>query len=130
MLTLQADPGALVNLELLLDGENVSDLPALVSWCKQQLGFPPYCHANLNSIEECLNDLSWLPAGTRNVRIRLEGYDAFLSGEHDWVRTNLLDMLPRVSLPAAGDEPARALQVVLECTDRARREVAEVLLRS
>jgi len=36
----------------------------LIEALRRALNFPEYCGSNWDSLEECVRDLSWLPAGT------------------------------------------------------------------
>jgi RNAse (barnase) inhibitor barstar len=42
---------------------DVSDKMALLGLIAEQLSFPDYFSKNWDALEECLRDLSWLPAG-------------------------------------------------------------------
>jgi RNAse (barnase) inhibitor barstar len=44
-----------------LDGRRCVDKQALLGQCASTLGFPDYFGRNWDALEECLNDLSWLP---------------------------------------------------------------------
>jgi hypothetical protein len=46
----------------LLDGDAITDKPALLRACAAALAFPPYFGQNWDALADCLTDLSWLPA--------------------------------------------------------------------
>ena len=41
----------------------IDDVRELVTLLKKQTALPDYCGANLNALDECLNDLSWIAQG-------------------------------------------------------------------
>ena len=46
----------------LIDGDTITDKPALLRACAAGLAFPPYFGQNWDALADCLADLSWLPA--------------------------------------------------------------------
>lgn len=45
-----------------LDGGTIDDKASFLRACAQAMQFPDYFGRNWDALEECLNDLSWLPA--------------------------------------------------------------------
>jgi hypothetical protein len=127
MVKLEAAPTGSADLELALRGDDTPDLSTFVEWLKAHLQVPRYCRANLNSIEECLNDLSWLPKNIRKIRVRIEAYDAFMGHEPESVRTQLLDIFHSVDLPAESNEPTRAVEVSISPSERAEADLATII---
>jgi Barstar (barnase inhibitor) len=129
MVILEAKPATPADIEVSIGPGDAQNLTSFVDWLKHHLQFPPYCSPNLNSLEECINDLSWLPEEAQRVRLRIENYDGFLSHEQDQVRANILDIFERTNLPADGDEPARTLEVSIVPTKRAEADLARSRVR-
>ncbi len=63
IIPLKADIKELRNKESIfieIDGNSVLTLNSFYSLLKKELKFPPYFRKNLDSLDECLCDLSWL----------------------------------------------------------------------
>jgi hypothetical protein len=67
------------------------------------LDFPGYARPNWDSVEECLRDLSWLPAARRVLVV--DGASALARAEPDTWTTALSVFDGAVRVHAAGDAP-------------------------
>lgn len=109
-----AVPSATVAAEARLRGATVGvvdGLPergAVLTAIGRALRFPPYYGRNLDALEECLTDLSWLPSG--EVMLVWEGSDALRRADPKGHR-ELLELLGEVV--EATVTSRRTLRVVL-----------------
>lgn len=87
-------------LLVVFDASKMKDIDGLYERFSEAFKFPEYFGRNLNSLDECLNDLDWLPAPGYVVTIR--NHNSLLRDEHPEVRASLLEILEN-----AGEEWAR-----------------------
>lgn len=97
-----------------LRGARMATLDGLFAEFTAALQFPPYASATLDGLDECLNDLEWLPAGP----LALVVLDAprLLSAEAPAARTTLLKLLEDTAQAWAqgANGAARPLHVLLQ----------------
>jgi hypothetical protein len=110
------------DLDIRLDGANARDLRQVFLTLSRYLNFPNYAHANLNSIEECINDLSWLPASVSTIRIRIDNYDTLLTNE-PILLTELLCLFRGIDLPATDNTIGRKIVISIEATPKAIEDI-------
>lgn len=67
------------SLKVKLNGKKLSDFEKFYPVLKRKLKFPDYFGNNLDALEECLNDLSWL--STKQLIIKIESSSDLLSDE-------------------------------------------------
>jgi RNAse (barnase) inhibitor barstar len=79
-----------------LDGNACRSLRDLFVGIAEQFRFPDYFSHNLDSLEELLNDLSWLEY--RHFIIIITNYDALLSEENPQRKEALLQILNDVAM--------------------------------
>ena len=84
---------------------------ALLTAIGRELRFPSYYGRNLDALEECLNDLSWLPAG--EVVLIWDGADALRQTDPRGHRVLLEVLAAAMESTADGPHP---LKVVLTGT--------------
>jgi RNAse (barnase) inhibitor barstar len=100
---------------------NIASKQTLIAMLDKQLSFPDYFGGNWDSLEECLRDLSWLPAGN----VVLIHADVPLVNEVANARTYLAMLGDAVRKMSKSED--RALSVVFPTKFR---EQIEWLLRS
>lgn len=81
-----------------IDLAAVADKAGLLDCIADALRFPSYFGHNWDALEDCLNDLSWLPPG--GFVVLFEHVDALQNAEGDDFET-LLDILAAVTAEAA-----------------------------
>lgn len=77
--------------ECVIDGNYTQHISDFYAQIAKDLHFPDYFGKNLDALNDCLNDLSWLKHD--QVHIVLKHYDNFLSKEPKDVRWNVLHVL-------------------------------------
>ncbi|WP_219223172.1 barstar family protein [Pedobacter antarcticus] len=73
------------------DGEKCGELKAFVSLLAENFSFPEYFSDNLDSLEEILNDMSWLH--DNSFAIIISNYAEFLKSEKPARKAELLSLL-------------------------------------
>jgi len=87
--------------------EGRAEKRALLAAIGRALRFPSYYGVNLDALEECLRDLSWLPAG--EVVLVWDGSEALRAAD-PMAHRGLLEVLAAATeQTAAGDRPVRAM---------------------
>ena len=79
------------NTETIIDGNHTQHIADFYAQIAKDLHFPDYFGKNLDALNDCLSDLSWLE--NNQVHIVLTNYDKFLSAEPKDVRWNVLHIL-------------------------------------
>ena len=100
---------------------NIVSKQVLITMLDEQLNFPSYFGGNWDSLEECLRDLSWLPAG----QVVLTHADVPLINEVANARTYLAILDGAIGKMSKSDD--RTLYVIFPVKFR---EQIEWLLRS
>ena len=77
--------------ECFINGNTTPHISDFYTQIAKDLHFPDYFGKNLDALNDCLNDLSWLEQN--QVHIVLTHYDKFLSSEPKDVRWNVLHIL-------------------------------------
>lgn len=72
------------------DGEKCRDLKTFVGLLAEKFSFPDYFSDNLDSLEEILNDMSWLE--DNNFAIMISNYADFLKSEKPSRKAALLNL--------------------------------------
>ncbi len=78
-------------VETVIDGNATQHIADFYTTIAKDLHFPDYFGKNLDALNDCLSDLSWLEHN--QVHIVLKHYDKFLSAEPKDVRWNVLHIL-------------------------------------
>jgi len=79
-----------------IDGREIVTVDEFIHEIAKQLDFPDYYSSSLDSLEELLNDLSWLNESQFAIIVR--NYSFFLCEEKDPARkTNLMNLLNDVA---------------------------------
>ena len=79
------------SVETIIDGNTTQHIADFYTQIAKDLHFPDYFGKNLDALNDCLGDLSWLEHN--QVHIVLTHYDKFLSAEPKDVRWNVLHIL-------------------------------------
>jgi RNAse (barnase) inhibitor barstar len=103
-----------------LDGRTMTTVNGVFKEFGESLGFPDYYGSNSAAIEECLNDLSWLPAP--GYILVITNSSALLGGEPEPEMAWLMTLLERVceewsrpvSLGEEWDRPEVPFHVVFQ----------------
>lgn len=76
--------------QAVIDGRNCPDLKSFVQQLAEAFNFPEYFSENLDSLEEILNDMSWLEEP--GFRIIIANYPSFLKTEKRNRKYSLLEL--------------------------------------
>lgn len=86
---------------------DADDRAGVLAGIGRALRFPAYYGANLDALEECLRDLSWLPPGP----VTLVWADTALRGADPRTHRAVLAILTDVAGAESGDHPLRVVLV-------------------
>lgn len=111
-----------------IDCKNAQTLTELNRLLSTGFHFPQYFSGNLNSMEECLNDLSWI-SDALDYKLGLINYDCLLVKEKPEIRTGFLQLLRDIELNywrKAGDENKQEFYIVIDHAEKARPHLQEL----
>lgn len=74
-----------------INGEGCKTIEEFYSEISKGFLFPSYFNHNLDSLDECLNDLSWLNA--EKYILIIENVSLFLSSEKNELRDKIFDLI-------------------------------------
>ena len=106
-----------------LDGVKTSNMKAFYEQIASSLKFPDYFSNNLDSLDELLNDLSWIDE--KNIVVQIQHSSLFLSDEPEQNILGLMNLLRNSILQWKmmdnNDNNKKELMVLIEQSDRMDR---------
>lgn len=85
-----------MEIAIVINGETTQILKDVYEVMKKEFKLPDYFSYNLNSLEECLNDLSWFPQNP-NFKLTIYNHESFLKKE-PLMRKEVMDILNNIDL--------------------------------
>jgi RNAse (barnase) inhibitor barstar len=83
--------------EIKLDGNKINDLNTLYSELKNIMKLPKYFNGNFNSLDECINDLSWISMNT-DFELEITNFKRFLKNEEENNKITFFEILRDIDL--------------------------------
>lgn len=80
---------------VIFDGKDFATLRSFYRNIAQQLNFPDYFSYNLDSLDELINDLSWIEES--KIIVLIVNLDQFLHEEDEEIKAIILQMLDNAS---------------------------------
>ena len=102
------------------DGNKIRDFEALYIELKNAMCFPPHFNGNFNSLDECLNDLSWI-SENNDFEIKIKNIDSFLINEKEDDIKTFFEILRDIDLNCFKNNKGNNIQniyIVLERTNK------------
>ena len=103
------------------DGDKIKNIEELNQELIRIMRFPSYFNGNFNSLEECLNDLSWI-SDDCDFEIKILHFHSFLINESEDVLITFFEILKDIDLNYhryENDHKRQSLYIVLEKTSKA-----------